>query len=140
MPKSCCLLLSLLLISACGEPPPPPGPTAIEQRMDDRSASMQDWRNASIAEKQHFGRLYTETYLGQYNEQRSHDIIEYLDAAVSGMAENMTQAGMQREQLDGILAAQEIWLVCAAGARLMGWPSPLGDIRSASDRESEGVE
>lgn len=109
------------------------GSSEFEQKVSARTVSLADWRHASGREKIYFANKYTQLHLGKPDKAKAQDIIILLDTSAKELGGIWQKKNVPQETIDRILAKSKLFTVSAAGARLMGWTDPVGDISAAEN-------
>lgn len=133
----CCsviaIVVSILVGCAPKDSQATSGPSEFEQKVAHKTVSMGDWTKASYADKQHFAREYTRLHLGQVDTAKAQDIITFVNGSHGHLSKGLQGKGLAQDDIQDILSANRLHLTCKAGARLMGWPSPLDPMEPEAD-------
>lgn len=109
------------------------GSFEFEQKVLARTASLADWGHASAREKRYFANKYTQLHLGGPDSAKAQDIIIFLDTSAKKLSGALQKKNTPQESIDQVLAKSKLFTLSAAGARLMGWTDPVGDISAAEN-------
>lgn len=120
-------ILCCVLGSSCSkrENQAPKTPSVFQQKTTDRTATLADWRKASHREKYEFANQYTTLHLGVADTAKARDIVIFLDGSEKRLAQALQQRNVPETSIDEILSGSKLFTMSKAGARLMGWPSPV---------------
>ena len=131
------LPLLVLLLVACdsrktevSQPAPvqETGPSEFIQRVQDRTVSLLDWKNASRQDQILFTRTYTKLHLGRMDNKKQKDMTDFIVYTLGNIEESTKGQGWSQATTEKYLSGIKLFGTCKAGARVMGWPSPKSKI------------
>ena len=94
--------------------------TAFDRKVKDRSATLQDWADASSDEQSRFLKTYATHRLGGEDLRRQSRLRQGIDSTVSHIRKRPIDAEDRRETLERGL----LWETADATAEMLGWPAP----------------
>lgn len=100
------------------------GPSEFMQKVDDRSVSLLDWKNANKEDRSYFLRIYTLLHLGLTDNKKQRDLNDFIVYTVRNMEESTKAQGWSRSTTERYLNGVKLFNTSQAGARVMGWPGP----------------
>lgn len=102
-------------------------PSIFKAKVLEKSVTLADWKGATQSEKSYFSSEYTKLHLGVNDHKKAQDIIVFLDSSQDNLVKSMQQKKTPQEAIDHLLNGTNLYTLSKAGARLMGWPSPVVD-------------